>query len=98
MPIGLIVWDNWREQAGAEAISNGVSGAPAGRELEIADLLRFIKNAGIHNTLWLTADVHYTAAHYYDPSKAQFQDFVGQSGCGRQGDIPLPLVTTRRQQ
>ena len=75
MPIGLIVWDNWKEQAGAEAISNGKSGAPAGRELEIADLLRFIKNAGIHNTLWLTADVHYTAAHHYDPSRAQFQDF-----------------------
>ena len=25
--------------------------------------------------LWLTADVHYTAAHYYDPNKAVFQDF-----------------------
>ena len=31
--------------------------------------------AGIRNTLWLTADVHYTAAHYYDPNKAAFQDF-----------------------
>ena len=25
--------------------------------------------------MWLTADVHYTAAHYYDPDKAAFQDF-----------------------
>jgi alkaline phosphatase D len=25
--------------------------------------------------VWLTADVHYTAAHYYDPNKAVFQDF-----------------------
>ena len=25
--------------------------------------------------MWLTADVHYTAAHYYDPNKAVFQDF-----------------------
>ena len=51
-------------------------GRPArGRELEIADLLSFIKHAGIRNTLWLTADVHYTAAHYYDPDKAVFQDF-----------------------
>ena len=25
--------------------------------------------------MWLTADVHYAAAHYYDPNKAQFQDF-----------------------
>ncbi|WP_421724272.1 alkaline phosphatase D family protein [Bauldia sp.] len=76
MPIGLIVWDNWQEQAGAEAIANGDSGPAKGRELEVADLLRFIKNAGINNTVWLTADVHYTAAHYYDPSNAQFQDFT----------------------
>ncbi|MCG7520535.1 alkaline phosphatase [Ruegeria sp. Ofav3-42] len=75
MPIGLIVWDNWKEQAEAEAISNGDSGPARGRELEIADLLRFIKTAGITNTVWFTADVHYTAAHYYDPNKAQFQDF-----------------------
>ena len=25
--------------------------------------------------MWLTADVHYAAAHYYNPDKAQFQDF-----------------------
>ncbi|MFX9208961.1 alkaline phosphatase D family protein, partial [Acinetobacter baumannii] len=42
---------------------------------EIADILRFIKTAGIVNTVWLTADVHYAAAHYYNPNKAQFQEF-----------------------
>jgi alkaline phosphatase D len=25
--------------------------------------------------VWITADVHYCAAHYYDPRGAQFQDF-----------------------
>ncbi|MBB4302999.1 alkaline phosphatase D [Rhodobium orientis] len=75
MPIGLIVWDNWKEQAGAEAVANGDNGAPKGRELEFAELLSFIKTAGITNTVWFTADVHYTAAHYYNPDKAQFQDF-----------------------
>jgi len=25
--------------------------------------------------LWITADLHYTAAHYYDPNRAVFQDF-----------------------
>ncbi len=75
MPIGLIVWDNWKEQAGAEGIANGDDGAAKGRELEIAELLRFIKTAGIKNTVWFTADVHYTAAHYYNPDKAAFQDF-----------------------
>ena len=75
MPIGLIVWDDWRSQSGVEAIANGDDGAAAGRELEIADLLRFIKSAGVKNTVWLTADVHYTAAHHYSPDRAAFQDF-----------------------
>ncbi|MCA0870360.1 alkaline phosphatase [Seohaeicola saemankumensis] len=75
MPIGLIVWDNWKEQAGAEAVANGDHGPAKGRELEFAELLRFIKTAGITNTVWFTADVHYTAAHFYNPDKAQFQDF-----------------------
>ncbi|QDZ01785.1 twin-arginine translocation signal domain-containing protein [Nitratireductor mangrovi] len=76
MPIGLIIWDNFSERAGTEAIANGDHGPAKGRELEVADLLRFIRNAGIENTVWLTADVHYTAAHHYDPSRAQFQDFT----------------------
>ena len=50
-------------------------GAPLGREFEIADVLSFIKHAGIRNTVWITADMHYTAAHYYDPNRAVYQDF-----------------------
>jgi alkaline phosphatase D len=74
-PIGLIVWDNFRERSGSEGIADGTDGPAMGREVEIAELLRFIKTAGIDNTVWFTADVHYTAAHYYNPDKAQFQDF-----------------------
>jgi alkaline phosphatase D len=71
MPIGMIVRD------GSEAFENGANGdGPArGRELDIADILRFIKHAGVANTVWLTADVHYTAAHRYSPERARFQDF-----------------------
>jgi alkaline phosphatase D len=58
-----------------EAIANGNNGPALGRELEIADLLRFIKRSEIHNVVWFTGDVHYCAAHYYDPGKAKFQDF-----------------------
>ena len=29
----------------------------------------------MRNTVWITADMHYTAAHYYDPNRAVFQDF-----------------------
>ena len=59
---------------GVEAIAQG-DGAVLGREFEIADLLRYIKREDVSNTVWLTADVHYSAAHYYDPNKAVFQDF-----------------------
>lgn len=65
LPLGLISED---------AIAQG-DGAPLGREFEIADILAFIKHAGISNTVWITADMHYTAAHYYDPNRAVFQDF-----------------------
>ncbi|MBP1852276.1 alkaline phosphatase D family protein [Rhizobium halophytocola] len=75
MPLSLIVWDDYKNAKGTEAVAQGDNGSPKGRELEIADLLRFIKTAGIVNTVWLTADVHYTAAHYYNPEKAKFQDF-----------------------
>ena len=74
MPIGLMVVYDVDRNFGSEAIAQG-DGPPLGRELEIANLLRFIRDAGVKNTVWLTADVHYTAAHYYDPNKAQFQDF-----------------------
>lgn len=75
MPLSLVVWNNAKDKKGFEAVSNNEGGRPLGRELEFADLLRYIKAAKVQNTVWLTADVHYTAAHYYDPNKAQFQDF-----------------------
>lgn len=65
-PIGYVVGGG-SEEAG---------GGPRGRSLEIAALLSFIKQAGIRNTLWITADLHYTAAHYYDPNRAAFEDFA----------------------
>ena len=42
----------------------------------MADLLSFIHRNKIKNVVWLTADIHYTAAHRYDPGKASFQDFT----------------------
>jgi alkaline phosphatase D len=76
MPLGLVVWDDWRARRGAEAVAQGEMGPPLGRELEIADLLRFIRDEAIRNVVWVTADVHYTAAHRYDPARAAFQDFL----------------------
>jgi alkaline phosphatase D len=75
MPISLYVVYDIDRMFGSEAIAQTDNGPPLGRELEIADILAFIKRQKIRNTIWLTADVHYTAAHYYDPNKAAFQDF-----------------------
>jgi alkaline phosphatase D len=73
MPIGLIVRD------GARAFENAANGngPPLGRELELADLFRWIKTNKVRNLVWLTADVHYAAAHHYDPDRARFRDFDG---------------------
>ncbi|MBI3682945.1 MAG: alkaline phosphatase D family protein [Acidobacteria bacterium] len=77
MPLGLIVPDGKDEQGRPkyENSANG-DGPPLGRELEIAGLLKDWKQSDVRNTVWLTADVHYTAAHSYDPTKAQFTEFA----------------------
>ena len=76
MPIGLIVWNDFANKKGTEAVAQGDMGKPLGRELEFAELFRFIRDQQIRNVVWLTADVHYTAAHRYDPNSAQFQEFA----------------------
>ncbi|MEU3600465.1 alkaline phosphatase D family protein [Streptomyces sp. NPDC006798] len=73
LPIGLVVPDG---AADFEAIAQGDPGAPLGRELQIAELLRFVKHRRITGTLWLTADVHYTSAQHYAPERAAFKDFA----------------------
>jgi alkaline phosphatase D len=75
MPLALVKFHDVERRFGNETSAQGDHGMPRGRELEFADLFSFIKRAKIRNTVWLTADVHYTAAHYFDPDKAAFQDF-----------------------
>ncbi|MFC9339929.1 alkaline phosphatase D family protein [Streptomyces sp. NPDC057020] len=72
MPLGLVVPDG----TNIEAVAQGDPGAPLGRELQIAELLRFVKHRRITGTLWLTADVHHTSAQHYAPERAAFQDFA----------------------
>jgi len=72
LPIGLVVPD---PPGNFEAVSNGAPGAPLGRELEIAELLQHLKTNRVRNIVWITADVHYCAAHHYDPSRAAFTEF-----------------------
>jgi alkaline phosphatase D len=72
LPIGLAVRDG---ATAFEGIANGDAGPPLGRELEIADLLSFMRQERIRNVIWVTGDVHYAAAHHYDPERARFKEF-----------------------
>jgi alkaline phosphatase D len=72
MPIGVVVRDG---RDAYEAIANADAGPPLGRELEIAEILRFIRARRIRNVVWITGDIHYCAAHHYDPARARFTDF-----------------------
>jgi alkaline phosphatase D len=75
MPLSLVVGDGMKHGVlMQEAWANG-GGPPLGRELELYDLLRFLKQRRIRNVVVVTADVHYAAAHYYDPKQAEVADF-----------------------
>jgi alkaline phosphatase D len=98
MPIGLGVPDG-EVSPGVprwEAIANGDNGPAQGRELEVAELLAYLAREKVRNTVWLTADVHYCAAHHYHPERAAFQDFepfwefvAGPLNAGSYGPNPL---------
>jgi alkaline phosphatase D len=67
-PLGLVIGDgpgNVRN----EGFANG-DGPPLGRERELAGILAALSERNVRNLAWLTADVHYAAAHHYDPARA----------------------------
>jgi alkaline phosphatase D len=73
LPLGLVVGDG---PGTYEGVAQGAPGAPLGRELEFADILQTAHRRGVTGIVFLTADVHYTAAHHYDPARAAVQDFT----------------------
>ncbi len=93
MPLGLVVKDGADR---FEAVANGDDGPPLGRELELAELLGFLRAQKVRNVVWITGDVHYAAAHHYDPERARFRDFdpfwefvAGPLHAGSFGPAPL---------
>ena len=72
MPLGLVVPD---PPGRIEGVANGDAGPPLGRELEIAELLSFLRKERVQDVVWITGDVHYAAAHHYHPERARFTDF-----------------------
>lgn len=73
LPLGLVVPDGG---AAFEGVAQGDPGAPAGRELEFAEVLAAAHRSGVTGIVLLTADVHYTAAHHYDPARAAVGEFT----------------------
>jgi alkaline phosphatase D len=72
LPIGLVV------PAGTgryEGVAQEDHGQALGRELQFAQVLQAAHRNGVTGVVFLTADVHYTAAHHYDPSRAAIGDF-----------------------
>ncbi len=65
-PISLLIDDGPNH----EGFANGDPGAPSGRERELGELLTTMQERKIKNAVWVTADVHYTAAHSFDPKRA----------------------------
>lgn len=93
MPLGLLVADSGNRW---EACANGDDGPPLGREFEIARLLTSMKRNQVRNVFWITTDVHYAAAHRYDPARAAFTEFdpfwefvSGPLHAGTYGPTPL---------
>ncbi len=69
-PLGIVVNDG----DGFDGFANDLKEV-AGREVQLAEILKFIKDEDIKNVVWLTSDVHFSAAIAYDPARATFKDF-----------------------
>lgn len=70
MPLGLVIPDGPHHEGLANARPE-----LGGREHELAEILTFAREKKIRNLLFVTADVHYAAAHHYRPDRAKFVDF-----------------------
>lgn len=72
LPIGAVLPD--ADDRDQEGVADGAPGSPRGREAELARVLRGL--SGVPDVLWLTAGLHYTAAHRYSPEAAAIGDFA----------------------
>jgi alkaline phosphatase D len=60
---------------GYDGVSSG-SGGVTGRELEINALLKHLHLEQVKGVVWLSADVHYAAAHHFHPERGSVGDFT----------------------
>ena len=71
-PLGLLIGSGSED---VDGIASGIKEAK-GRELELKELLSFIRREKITNVVWVSADVHYAAAHHFHPDFAYEKDFI----------------------
>ena len=76
MPVALVISEPASDGSGSDAFDAFAndSRSISGRELELAHLFATLRARDVGNVVWLTADVHYAAAHRFDPSRAAFKD------------------------
>lgn len=78
LPISIVVPDAATDPVDGprsmEAVAQGDGGRPLGREIAFSRILAETKQ--VQNIVYLTADVHYTAAISYHPEQAGFTDFT----------------------
>ena len=72
-PLGVVIKDG-PDDARREGFADGAAGVH-GREVELARILGELQRRGVKNMVWITADVHYAAAHHYDPKRASTSAF-----------------------
>ncbi|MET0475446.1 MAG: alkaline phosphatase D family protein [Mycobacterium sp.] len=78
LPISIVVPDKASNPpdgpASMEAVAQGDDGRPLGREIAFSRILSEVKD--VRDVVFITADVHYTAAISYHPEQAQFSNFA----------------------
>lgn len=78
LPLSIVVPDKASDVPGRpasmEAVAQGDNGRPLGREIAFSRILRETRD--VTGLVFLTADVHYTAAISYHPDRAGFDDFA----------------------
>ncbi|MFW0783541.1 alkaline phosphatase D family protein [Gordonia sp. CPCC 206044] len=78
LPLSIVVPDKNTDPdngpASMEAVAQGDNAAPRGREIAFSRILSQTKD--VTGMVFLTADVHYTAAISYEPERASFKDFA----------------------
>ncbi|MFT3699310.1 MAG: alkaline phosphatase D family protein [Kofleriaceae bacterium] len=71
-PLSCVIGDG-PDDSRNEGWADGDAALHGGRERELAKIFAGIR--GHKNLVWITADVHYAAAHHYDPTRATVTDF-----------------------